>query len=202
MASEKKKSGKGSNLRILSIAYATGRLDRDAYIRLRTAQLSSLNFNKPIPPLPEELADIEVPMIKIDSPYMEGSSKKFNPRLWIAAAVVLLVLISGAYIAFSGGIKLDQKPAKQPTLAGLADELLAAPIWKERDIDMFKDMWADYSDPAKAKAREAEWYVSLENEIIKRINQKKLERESTDDLREYQKQLNALRVFYAELTIE
>jgi hypothetical protein len=41
---QKKQKPEGSHLRILSIAYATGRLDRETYLRLRTRQLGALEF--------------------------------------------------------------------------------------------------------------------------------------------------------------
>lgn len=204
MASRKKqKTSQGNNLRILSIAYANSRLERETYLKLRTQQLSALNFGKPIPPLPEELSDIKIPSIKIDSPHQNSGSPKKNFRLWGAiAAVLLITIIGGSYFWLNGG-QINSKPQiNQTSLQDKAQKLIVKPSWSEPEIATFKKLWATRSAQAKAKAKQSQWYLSLENEIIKRINQKKLQRDNSPDVREHQKELNHLRLFYAALKAE
>jgi hypothetical protein len=83
-----------------------------------------------------------------------------------------------------------------------ARKLLATPTWSQDDMETFAGSWSKLSDEAKQPARQAEWFAALESDIIKRINQLKQQRSSTDDLREYQSRLNELRVFYAEVVAE
>lgn len=197
----------GSTLRRLSIAYAGGRLDRTTYLRLRTQQLGALEFNRPLPPLSEELLDINVPSVKLDAPYSAARSG-FSPILLAIAVLVALSLGGGLYYAWQNGFfgaKNTAAAKAQPlTPDKLALNLIAQTgEWTEADISAFIKAWSNYSREAKENARTSQWYGVLENEIIQRINKLKLQKESvTDDDRVYQTQLNNLRIFYAQLAAE
>ena len=197
----KSKNPQGSGLRVLSIAYANGRLDRAAYLKLRTQQLSALNFEKPVPDLPEELHDIIVPSIKIDAPHgkQPGGKKK---RLFIAVIIALLLAAGLAgYLWFSGEQSLKQSAAKQTDIEQQARVLLRTPSWSIQDIEAFEATWSAYSATAKSTAKQSKWYLALENEIIKRINQTKLQQNASTADPQLQNRLNSLRVFYATLTV-
>ena len=96
-----RKAGKieGSNLRVLAIAFANNRIDRKNYLRLRTQQLSALEFSKPLPPLPPELLDISVPSVKIDAPHV---NKKDNGPIikWLIIALITLAAVTAAYVGY------------------------------------------------------------------------------------------------------
>ena len=97
-----KRTGKieGSNLRVLSIAFANNRIDRKTYLRLRTQQLSALEFSKPVPSLPSELLDISVPLIKIDAPHV-GSKPDYSAVIkGLIFALIALAAVTAAYIGY------------------------------------------------------------------------------------------------------
>jgi hypothetical protein len=199
-----RKNGKieGSNLRVLAIAFANNRIDRKNYLRLRTQQLSALEFSKPLPPLPPELLDISVPSVKIDAPHV---SKKDNGPIikWLVIALVALAAITVAYVGYfriQSGSTVSRSPV--PTPEQQAGKLLEMPAWPPEEMEIFTILWSGLSTEAKAEARRTEWFSALKNEIANRINQLKQQRGSTDDLRDYQNKLNALRVFYAEVAAE
>lgn len=196
----------GTNLRILSIAYANGRIDRSTYLKLRTQQLSALEFNKPIPPLPEALLDISVPMVKLDAPYTVSRS---NKNMLVKAALVLLAITvaGGGFYAWQSGLLGAGRPDTAKAQRLLTPEqqaikLITAQEWTEQDIEAFTRLWSRYSTEAKIKARGTDWYRTLENEVIQRINRLKLLRSTADDETTYQAELNRLRIFYAELAVD
>ena len=196
----------GSNLRILSIAYATGRMDRDTYLKLRTQQLGAMEFNKPIPQLPEELVDISVPSVKLDAPYI---GKRSSKALIISAIIILLLigLGGGGYYAFQTGMFSESKTASTVKVQQLTPEKQALKMinqaqWSQRDIELFLKAWSSYSAQAKHAAREAQWYVVLENEIIQRINKLKLQQGTEDAPTPNKKELNNLRSFYGQLVAD
>lgn len=196
----------GTNLRILSIAYANGRIDRSAYLKLRTQQLSALEFNKPIPPLPEALLDINVPMVKLDAPYTVSRSSK-NMLVKTALVLLAITVAGGGFYAWQSGLLGARhpdtaKPQQLLTPEQQAIKLITAPEWTERDIEAFTRLWSRYSTEAKIKARGTDWYRTLENEVIQRINRLKLLRSTANDETAYQTELNRLRIFYAELAVD
>lgn len=192
----------GSNLRILAIAFANNRIDRKAYLRLRTQQLSALEFSKPLPPLPAELLDISVPSVKIDAPHV--NTRANGPAIkWLLIALIALAAATAAYVGY---LKLGNSPAasraEKPTLEQQALTLLTTPNWSQEDMESFAGNWSALSDEEKQAARQTAWFSALEGDILKRINQFKQQRSPSEDLREYQSKLNALRVFYAEVVAE
>lgn len=199
-----RKSGKveGSNLRVLSIAFANNRIDRKTYVRLRTQQLSALEFSKPLPPLPPELLDISVPSVKIDAPHV--TRKDYGPLIkWLLIGLVALGVLTAAYVGYLYSRNTSEVyEAPAPTLEQQALALLAKPAWSQEDLENFAGNWSALSDEEKLSKRQAPWFAELEGEILQRINQLKQQRGTTDDLREYQNRLNALRVFYAEVVAE
>lgn len=199
-----RKSGKveGSNLRVLSIAFANNRIDRKTYLRLRTQQLSALEFSKPVPPLPPELLDISVPSVKIDAPHV--NKKDYGPVIkWLLIALVALGVATAAYVGYLRSQNTSaSSQAQAPTLEQQAGTLLAKQAWSEEDMESFAANWSALADEEKLSARQSPWFAELESDILKRINQLKQQRSTTDDLREYQSRLNALRVFYAEVVAE
>jgi hypothetical protein len=199
-----RKTGKieGSNLRVLAIAYANNRITRENYLKLRTRQLSALDFGKPLPELPSDLLDINVPNVKIDAPHI-GKKELNKPVILIAGLLIAIGVCTAIYVGFmrvSDNTKSGQ--VSEPSLEQQAQKLLTSSNWTEQDIETFSTLWEARSDSAKQQARQTDWFYELENEIIKRINQAKLQRGSGADLREYQEHLNTLRIFYAELTVE
>lgn len=195
----------GTNLRILSIAYANGRIDRSAYLKLRTQQLSALEFNKPIPPLPEALLDINVPMVKLDAPYTVSRPRK-NMLVKTALVLLAVTVAGGGFYAWQSGLlgARHSGTAKPQLLTPeqQAIKLIKAPEWTEQDIQAFIKIWSRYSTEAKIKARGTDWYRTLENEVIQRINRLKLLRSAADDENAYQTELNRLRIFYADLAVD
>jgi hypothetical protein len=196
----------GTNLRILSIAYASGRIDRDIYLKLRTQQLGALEFNKPIPPLPEALLDINVPSVKLDAPYTVTRSPK-NLLLGIALVLLALTVIGGGFYAWQNDLFTGSRPAPAKVQQSLnpqqiAIKLITTPEWTEQDLETFTKIWSRYSIEAKINARGTDWYRTLENEAIQRINKLKLLRSASDDENAYQTELNRLRIFYAELAVD
>jgi hypothetical protein len=202
MASRRNGDIEGSSLRILSIAFANNRIDRKTYLRLRTQQLSALEFSKPLPPLPAELLDISVPSVKIDAPHV--TKKDYAPAIkWLIIALAALGVVTAAYVGYlrvQNTSTVAQVPA--PTLEQRARTLLAKPAWSQEDLETFAGHWSALAEDEKLATRQDAWFVELESEILRRINQLKQQRASTDDLREYQNRLNALRVFYAEVVAE
>lgn len=199
-----RKSGKveGSNLRVLAIAFANNRIDRKTYVRLRTQQLSALEFSRPLPPLPPDLLDISVPSVKIDAPHV--SKKDYRPVIkWLIIALAALGILTAGYVGYlysQNASEVSEAPA--PTLEQQALSLLAKPAWSQEDLENFAGNWSALSDEEKLSERQSAWFAELEGEILQRINQLKQQRGTTDDLREYQSRLNALRVFYAEVVAE
>jgi flagellar basal body-associated protein FliL len=199
-----RKTGKieGSNLRILAIAFANNRIDRKNYLRLRTHQLSALEFSKPLPALPPELLDISVPSVKIDAPHI---NKKDNAPLikWLIIALIALGVVTAAYVGY---LRVQSSSTTSqtgiPTPEQQAKKLLEMPTWPPEEMEIFSILWSTLSEEAKLEARQTEWFSALKNEISNRINQLKQQRGSTDDVRDYQNKLNALRVFYAEVAAE
>lgn len=196
----------GTNLRILSIAYAAGRIDRDTYLKLRTQQLGALEFNKPIPPLPEPLLDINVPMVKLDAPYTVSRSHK-NLLQGIALVLLAVTVASGGFYAWQSGLFGGGRPGPAKAQQSLdpqqlAIELITTPEWSEQDLEAFTKTWSRYSTEAKIKARGSDWYRTLENEVVQRINRLKLLRSTEDDENAYRTELNRLRIFYAELAVD
>ena len=195
----------GTNLRILSIAYATGRMDRDTYLKLRTQQLGAMEFNKPIPPLPGDLLDINVPSVKLDAPYI---GKRGSKVLIISIIVIVLLaaLGGGGYYAFRTGMLTGEKPStekvQQLTPEKQALKLMSQQEWSERDIELFLRAWSTLTESAKKKARTSQWYAVLENEIIQRVNKLKLQQNAADSPGAYKKELNTLRAFYGQLATE
>jgi hypothetical protein len=202
MATRKTGKIEGSNLRVLAIAFANNRIDRKTYLRLRTQQLGALEFSKPLPPLPPELLDISVPSVKIDAPHI--NKKDYRPIIkWLLIALALLGTSTVAYIGYFRMQSTSAvSEAPPPTPEQQAAKLLAAPAWSQEDMETFTGLWSELPDESKQSARQTEWFAALESDIAKRINQLKQQRSSTDDLREYQNKLNALRVFYAEVAAE
>lgn len=192
----------GSNLRVLAIAFANNRIDRKTYLRLRTQQLSALEFSRPLPPLPPELRDISVPSVKIDAPHV--NRRNSGPLVkWLIIALVVLGTISTAYIGYlriQNTSAANRAPA--PTLEQQARRLLAMPAWSQQEMEAFAGNWSSLSEEEKQSLRQSAWFSELESDILKRINQMKQQRSGTDGLREYQNRLNALRVFYAEVVAE
>ncbi len=198
-----KTNNTGTNLRKLSIAYANNRLDRDNYIKLRTRQLSALDFGKPLPEVPAEIAEIVVPTIKVDPPHIAQQRRKKSPAILIIIFVIIASVAAGAYLYWAQGGFGQQAstPAATPvSITSLAAKLLKNPAWGETELQAFQQRWSSYSSEAQSKARQTNWYKALENESMKRINRLKLQREQTDNVREYQKQLNNLRQFHSALT--
>lgn len=87
----------GSKIRILSIAYAQGRLTKESYRRLRTSQLSALDFDKPSPELPADLNDIEIPKINIDLPRSSGKQQR---KLSIIIVILGILVLTGAIAVY------------------------------------------------------------------------------------------------------
>lgn len=92
-----------NNLRKLSIAYANGQIDSKYYRRIRSQQLSALDFQKRVPPLPEELAKIQVPGKAVDIQMESVAVETHNQQVFkIAAGVVVsVILIAIAFWWFS-----------------------------------------------------------------------------------------------------
>lgn len=205
MAAADKSNFTGSSLRILAIAHATGRMSREAYLRERTRQLGAIEFNKPSPPLPDELSNITIPTIKIDASYVnahkKGGAKKKIILLLIA---VLLLGSTAAGLWYGGFFAAKEKPQaqlRQPKLNEVADRLLHNPNWSERDITAFLRLWSTHSATAREQARNSLWYLKLDNEIIKRINQAKLRQSGGAVLSPAeQRTLDLLRAFQSQLS--
>jgi hypothetical protein len=202
MATRRTGKIEGSNLRILAIAFANSRIDRKTYLRLRTLQLSALEFSKPLPPLPPELLDINVPSVKIDAPHI---SKRDNGPIirWVIIAIAVLAIATAAYVTI---LMLNSSSgagtAPTLTLEQQAQTLLTVPTWSQQEMETFSGRWSALSNEEKLSARQAPWFPVLESDIVRRINLLKQQRGDTDDIREYQSRLNALRVFYAEVVAE
>lgn len=197
----------GSHLRVLAIAYATGRISRDIYLKERTRQLGAMEFGKPLPGLPEDLLDIVIPTVKIDASYVNATKQgRGRGKIILFIVVLLLVFIgAGAGAWYSGLLFQKEKPkaqVSQPKLADYAGRLLRNPQWSERDLKTFLRLWASHSATAREKARRQTWYLKLDNEIIKRINQAELRKNNTseEELPRLMRQLNLLRAFQAKLS--
>jgi hypothetical protein len=199
----KKRKISGSNLRILSIAFAGGRIDRNTYLKLRTQQLGALEFDKPVPELPANLLEITIPTVKVDSSHVEMRSGK-DARLWLyVSALVIALAVIAAGLWYADIIPgRDEKPrqVRQLEPGDYAQRLISNPDWSERDINAFLRSWGTRTPSAKAAARDTRWYLALENEIIKRINKSRLQLETNPDSLTAQRELNELRRFYGQLS--
>src|SRR5688572_10130964 len=145
----------GSNLRILAIAFANNRIDRKNYLRLRTQQLSALEFSKPLPPLPPELLDISVPSVKIDAPHV---NKKDNGPI-IKWLIIVLITLAAATVAYVGYLKIQSSSVSQslvPTPEEQARKLLDMPTWPPEEMEIFTILWSGVSAEAKLEARQTE----------------------------------------------
>ncbi len=203
MAKKKLKSP-DANLRILSIAYASGRIDRKTYTRLRTQQLGALEFNKPMPPLPDNLMEIVIPTVKVDASMVDVKHPR-TKQYWLYVGVALLVLGIGLGALWNAKLIPGSQPAKPVQVRQLeprdyAQRLLDTLDWNDRDINAFLRIWGTRTDAAKSAARNSRWYLSLENEIIKRINKSRLKLERDPDLQAEQRELARLNRFYGQLT--
>lgn len=194
----KKQKPEGSHLRILSIAYATGRLDRETYLRLRTRQLGALEFGKPLPDIPEDLWDIHIPTVKIDASYL-GRRKRRRAGLLIAlvAIVVLGGIGAGLWYTLNQPPPAPARADQQFTAEDYARRLLESTEWSERDMNAFIRLWAARSSDSKNRARQTEWYLALDNEVIKRINRV---RRQDGEAAQNERRLERLRRFQAQLS--
>ncbi|MBN1377899.1 MAG: hypothetical protein JXA04_01535 [Gammaproteobacteria bacterium] len=199
----KKNKISGSNLRILSIAYAGGRIDRTTYLRLRTQQLGALEFDKPLPELPANLLEIDIPTVKVDSSHVDIKKHTGN-RLWLHITTTVVIIAAIAAGLWYGDIipGKSEKPrqVKQLEPFDYAQRLLQNPDWNERDVNAFLRSWGTRTPAAKANARNSNWYLSLENEIIKRINKSRLQLETDPGSVIAQRELADLRRFYGQLS--
>ncbi len=201
---KKKQKFSGTNLRILSIAYANKRIDRTTYLKLRTQQLGAIEFNKPIPELPANLMEIVVPSIKVDAPSggVSTSGGNFVWRYVAIAALLIAASVTGLWFADVIPGSKSEKPVqiRQLEPVDYAERLLRNPDWNERDINAFLRTWGTRTEVAKTAARNSQWYLALENEIIKRINKTRLQLERNPDLQAEQRELARLNRFYGQLT--
>lgn len=85
-----------NNIRKLSAAHARGLIDTTSYRRLRTTQLSAIEFGKPLPPLPTEMTDISIPKQKIDAPH-QPKVKKAKPPVMLFVIIAIAVAAGAAY---------------------------------------------------------------------------------------------------------
>ena len=203
MAKRKLKSP-DTNLRILSIAYASGRIDRKTYTRLRTQQLGALEFNKPIPQLPENLKKIIIPTVKVDASTVDVKQPR-TKLYWLYSTVALLIVGAGLGVLWYAELIPGSQATKPVQVRQLeprdyAQRLLVSPDWNDRDINAFLRVWGTRTEAAKSAARNSRWYLSLENEIIKRINKSRLKLERDPDLQIEQRELARLNRFYGQLT--
>ena len=204
-ANKKKVAPKDSKLRVLSIAYATARISREVYLKERTRLLGALEFEKPLPELPAELLNIVIPNIKIDASYVNAAKKISGRRNIIIIILILLLLGCIAGLWHNGFFATTEKPTSQvtqPNLSDHAEQLLHNSNWSERDIKMFLRLWATHSPSAHEKARHSMWYLKLDNDIIKRINQAQLRKRniSEEELPGLLRQLDLLRAFQAQIS--
>lgn len=202
----KNKNTKATHIRVLASAYSSGRIERNEYIKERTRQLAAIEFGKPLPPLPEDLLDIRIPTIKIDASYI---SSKRRQRRTIKIIIICIALLgiggTAAGLWFAGVFSPQPQPqaqVKQPKLSDYANRLLQNPNWSKRDIIAFLRVWATHSSAAREKVRRATWYVKLDNEIIKRINQAKLRLGAAEKEEQaaIKNELELLRAFQAKLS--
>ena len=84
-----------NNLRRLSAAYARGLIDSRIYRRMRTEQLSAMEFDRKAPELPVEMMDLTIPRKKIDAPHEPKVNK--SSKTGLILTLVVIVLISIAY---------------------------------------------------------------------------------------------------------
>lgn len=198
---KRKQKPQGSSLRMLSMAYAAGRLDRETYLRLRTRQLGALEFGKPLPDIPEDLWDITIPTVKIDASYL--GAKKRNKTGFLVALIAIIVLSAigtGTWFAMNRPAPAPARADKQLTAEDYAHRLLQSVEWSERDMTAFTRLWAARSTAAKNRARQRDWYLALENGVIKRINRVKRRIDETANAAQHGRQLERLRIFQAQLT--
>lgn len=199
----RKRKISGSNLRILSIAFAAGRIDRNTYLKLRTQQLGALEFEKPIPELPANLLEISIPTVKVDASQLNiQKSKGSRLGLYIVtAAVILITILAGLWYAeIIPGEAEKPRQVRLPEPKDYAQRLLVNPDWSERDINAFLRSWGTRTPAAKTAARNSRWYLDLENEIIKRINKARLQLETDPESLTAQRALADLRRFYGQLS--
>lgn len=200
---KKKHKFSGSNLRILSIAYAGGRIDRNTYLKLRTMQLGALEFKKPIPELPSDLMEINIPSVKVDASQINASKSKGKKFLLYPVVIIVVLGAIGAglwYAELIPGQTDKPRQTRQLEPRDYAQRLLKNPEWSERDINAFLRIWGTRTPAAKTAARNTRWYLSLENEIIKRINKLRLQLETRPESLATQRELEQLRLFYGQLT--
>lgn len=89
-----------NNLRRLSASFARGLADKSTYRKLRTAQLSALEFNRKLPDLPAEMTNIVIPKQKIDVPHQPPSRKSSGGNGFLITMIILLMLGAGAAAYF------------------------------------------------------------------------------------------------------
>ncbi|MBA3581927.1 MAG: hypothetical protein H0W44_05675 [Gammaproteobacteria bacterium] len=195
-----------SNLRKLAIAYASGKVDRENYRKLRTRQLSALDFDKALPDLPDEIAAIGVPSVKVDAPKNAGGNLlKGRSLKTIVMAIAAIVLVGIVGIYFTGDNKKSNEQTQNTQkidLAVEAQKLIQKPEWTNSDMGYFKRLWDSQEAQELTTARESRWFADLERDIVRRINENKQLMQTAEDSEAVQKQLTDLRLFYAQLATE
>lgn len=96
-ASKNNMSLPDNNLRRLSAAHARGLIDTRAYRRMRTEQLSAMEFNRKAPNLPLEMMDLTIPKQKIDAPHQPKVTKSSKKGLIVTFIVIVLLAAGAAY---------------------------------------------------------------------------------------------------------
>ncbi|MGM0563699.1 MAG: hypothetical protein ACQES2_05150 [Pseudomonadota bacterium] len=169
---------RNTSLRILSVAYANGRLTSDQYLTLRNQQLSAIEFDKTPPPIPAELNNIEIPTVNVDPLRMQSSTSKNNKRLLLSLAALLL-LVSAALIALmvwqhmpESGSAAEQapeaqqpQPIAQPSAASAvthsAMQLINSGGKNTEALDAFYSQWPKLSDSEQSIQRQSPWADEL-----------------------------------------
>lgn len=168
---------RNTNLRILSVAYANGRLTSDQYQTLRNQQLSAIEFNKAPPPIPPELNNIEIPTINVDPLRMQNTSRG-GKRVLLGMAAALF-LISTVLIAYMVWQHMPASESPQTTDSGAAQPkpiATASPVnavthnamqlirtgGEDRQaLNEFKEQWRQLSDSEQNIQRQSPWAAEL-----------------------------------------